>query len=313
MNTAKQKTVLVLGANGGFGSHMVHELLSHGYQVKCLVRDPNKLNDSLMGIDIKVIKGDAANISEVTQAAQGCEILVYAINMPYAQWQQKSLSTLEVSVRLSEKNNMTLIFPGNVYIHNPAHGPNFSESSSHQPVTKKGKIRQAMELRLKRASHNGAKILIIRAGDFIGKNAKNTWLDFMLKKGRSGYTLSAGTKQDITHSWAYLPDVAKACIALLNAGLPKAYNDFNFAGYQISFTDIAQAIERESGKKVKMAYIPWWLFSLLAPVLPFFKELNEMRYLWEQELNLNEDKLKKVLPEFKVTPIGTALRETKLI
>ena len=313
MKTARQQTVLVLGANGGFGGHMVHELLSNGYQVKCLVREPTQLNESLIGIDITVIKGDAANVLDVTQAAHGCEILVYAINMPYAQWQQKSISTLEVSARLCEKNHMTLIFPGNVYIHNPAYRQNFNEDIAHQPVSKKGKIRQAMELRLKQASDHGAKILIIRAGDFIGKNAKNTWLDFMLKKGSSSYKLSAGTKRDITHTWAYLPDVAKACIGILNAGLPKAYNDFNFAGYQISFTEIAQTIERETGKKVKISYIPWWLFTLLAPVVPFFRELKEMRYLWEQELNLNEDKLKRVLPEFKVTPIGTALREAKLI
>lgn len=49
---------------------------------------------------------------------------------------------------------------------------------------------------------------------------------------------------------------------------------------------------------------------LLAPFVPLFRELREMRYVWAEPLQLDNAGLLAVLGEEQRTPLDTAMRET---
>lgn len=77
--------VMLTGASGFLGIHVLQRLLEDGHQVRALVRSPSKLRTNLvlLGIDpddrrIDVVAGDMTDQSSVRAAASGCSLAVHA-------------------------------------------------------------------------------------------------------------------------------------------------------------------------------------------------------------------------------------------
>ena len=68
--------VLLLGATGGVGSHLLRAALAAGHEVRVLVRDATAL-DVTEGVDIVI--GDATTVSHVAEAVRGQEAVLNAI------------------------------------------------------------------------------------------------------------------------------------------------------------------------------------------------------------------------------------------
>jgi nucleoside-diphosphate-sugar epimerase len=307
------KTALVLGITGGFGGHVAEALARNGWRLRALLRDIARLPERFR--DVEAIAGDASRIDDVRHAADGTQLIVYGINAPYHQWDNTVLPWLDVTAQVAEARRLMIVFPGNVYNFDPADGPIFDEHAPMHPVTPKGRLRQAMEARLRRASENGARVLVVRAGNFIGAHAHSTWLRHLIKPARHGYALSAAGPRDVRHAWAYLPDVAATIAELLEqpAALP-VFSVFHFRGYEASFDDFAAAIQQASGKAVAMKRFPWWLMRMAAPFSPWIRSLFEMRYLWQHAVHLDESRLAAALPmPVPHTPLPVALLQSGLV
>jgi len=309
------KTALVMGISGGFGSHVATELLKQGWKVCALGRgrSQDKVPEELKGVEF--FQGDAANIDDVRRAAKDVNIIVYGISPANYNWENKALPWLNVTATVAEEAKITLVFPGNVYVFNPDEGPEFSESSPTNPITELGRIRQKMESRLKQASENGANVILIRMGDFIGRHAPSTWVKQLIKPTKKGYCLTMPGPENLKHSWAYLPDVAKVVVHIVdNSPAESFYNVFHFKGYQFSFRELATTIESVSGKPVVLKSFPWFVIRTISPFSRLMRGLLMMRYLWEKEINLDESKFLSTFDtSIKLTSLGDALIESDLI
>jgi nucleoside-diphosphate-sugar epimerase len=307
------KRALLIGATGGFGGHTAAALLADGWQVRALIREPGKSPAWLQGIE--PVAGDASRIGDVRRAAEGVDVIVYGANVSYPRWAKEALPLLEPTATVAEENKLTLVFPCNVYGFDPADGPEFDEAAPMHPISRKGTIRQRMEQRLETASHRGARVILLRAGDFIGDHCRGNWIDVLLKPTRRGFRLQCPGPAALVHTWAYLPDVGRTVCRLLaiRDELP-AWAPFHFSGYRMSFTQLADAVGNASGQPVSLRPFPWWLMNLLSPFMPLIRELREMRYLWQRKVNLNEDRLRDVLHgEVPHTPLPEALRAAGLL
>jgi len=307
------KRALILGINGTFGSHVAGALIEKGYTLRALVRNQKQLNEGLAGVEQVV--GSVGDPMILAEVAKGCELVVYGVNPAAYDWEHKALPWLENVARLAEEKAMTLVFPGNVYVYDPAEGSQFSEESKLHPVSRLGAIRKSMEQRLRVAAENGAQVIIVRAGDFIAANAKSAWLQSLLKRSKKGYLLACPGDREVKHSWAYLPDLAATVAELVEQrGEMSAFNEFHFKGYQHSIEQMASTIEQVTGKPVKITGFPWFVIRLIAPFSVLYRGLYEMRYLWQTEINLSEEKLtsqiNKTLPH---TPLSRALQDAALI
>jgi uncharacterized protein YbjT (DUF2867 family) len=65
--------VLVVGATGNVGPHLVKHLLGSGSQVRALVRDPGKAAD-LLGPEVEIVQGDLEDPASLTPALEGIEV-----------------------------------------------------------------------------------------------------------------------------------------------------------------------------------------------------------------------------------------------
>ncbi|HEV2479570.1 MAG TPA: SDR family oxidoreductase [Puia sp.] len=69
--------ILVLGATGRTGRHIVEEALKQGYDLNVLVRDKNKI--SYNSPSIKVYQGTPARHADLAAAMQGCDLIISAL------------------------------------------------------------------------------------------------------------------------------------------------------------------------------------------------------------------------------------------
>ena len=74
---ADSKLILVTGATGYVGGRLVPRLLAAGYRVRCLVRDPARLQGRAWLDQVEVAQGDMLQPDSLFAAMQGmsCRLL----------------------------------------------------------------------------------------------------------------------------------------------------------------------------------------------------------------------------------------------
>lgn len=72
------KKIIVFGASGTIGKHVIHENLNNGMQVYAFCRNTAKLND-IQNPNLFLVKGDVYNQSQVSEAIQGMDIVVITL------------------------------------------------------------------------------------------------------------------------------------------------------------------------------------------------------------------------------------------
>ena len=72
--------VLVTGATGYIGGRLVQGLLADGHQVRCLTRNPEKLDGHPWRPEIDIAKGDVLDRKSLDEAMVGCEAAYYLVH-----------------------------------------------------------------------------------------------------------------------------------------------------------------------------------------------------------------------------------------
>lgn len=297
------KTVLILGITGNFGLEMALALKAQGWIVKALLRDEAKAPQWLEK-ENRII-GDANEQEKVMAAANGVDLIVYGLSPAYHRWHIEALALLEPCVATAEKLGIRLLFPGNVYNFEPSES-RISESQVMKPVTEKGAIRVAMEARLRKASEHGAKVTIVRAGDFIGPNTHMTWMDRVLKEKHGEVKMAFPHDEKHVHFWSYLPDLCANTAMLMD--MPQAsFEIWHDSGLALNRADWQKAFAA-NGRTLKVSNFSWWILTIIAPVVPLVKEVLKMKYLWQQPVVLDGGKMKRALGEqYRATDLTAIL------
>jgi len=310
-----ERVALVLGATGGIGGEVARHLLVRRWTVHALGRDPDKVSAANRDQGLIWHRGDAMAGADVAAAAEGASVIVHAVNPPgYRNWGKFVLPMLDNTIAAARAHGARILLPGTVYNYGPDVFPNPREDSPQNPRTFKGRIRAEMERRLRTVSTAGARVLIVRAGDYFGPRAGNSWFaQGLVAPGKPVRTITNPGRPGVGHQWAYLPDVAETMVQLLEK--PEVLDDFaafHMEGYwDADGTGMIEAIRRAAGNpNIKVGRMPWTLLRLLSPFVPLFRELAELQYLWNVPLRLSNDRLKSVLGAEPHSPLDAAVRET---
>ena len=308
--------VLVLGATGGIGGEVARQMRAAGWEVCALTRDVDKARRE--NSTFSWIKGDALNRQEVLAAAHGCAVIVHAVNPPgYRHWAELVMPMIDNTVAAAIAEGATIVLPGTVYNFGPDAFPVLHEDSPQHPQTRKGAIRVQLEQRLEQASRQGARVLIVRAGDFFGARVANNWFaQGLVKPGKPVHAVSYPGAPGVAHQWAYLPDVARTMLALIERRETlEAFARFHMAGHEdVDGTQMTQAIQRavlrRTGHQPRAGRFPWWLMRVIAPFVVTVREMLEMRYLWQTPLRLDNQRLVDTLGREPHTPLDQAVETT---
>jgi nucleoside-diphosphate-sugar epimerase len=123
-----KSSVLVLGATGGIGGEVARQLRDAGWDVRALQRRASQPVEQRDGMTW--IRGDALNADDVMAAANGCSVIVHAVNPPgYQRWAELVLPMLDNTIAAASAVGATIVLPGTVYNFGPDAFPVLTEES----------------------------------------------------------------------------------------------------------------------------------------------------------------------------------------
>jgi len=298
--------IVILGINGHVGHAAAGAFVAAGWQVTGFGRSNRQ---PVAGA--RFIKGDADDVAALKEAIAGADVVFNGLNLPYDKWfNGRAEAQLARVIEAMGSSGKTMLFPGNVY--NYAAGEKvLAPDTPERPERPRGEIRVRMEGMLKAAAARGAlQAIVLRAGDFFGPEAHNDYLDLLILR-EAGKGRVALADHEVPHSWAYLPDLGRAFVAVAERRAELAgYEAFHFAGHFVTSGEVFDAIQTVSPRELTRVPIPWTMLSLLGLAMPLMRELVKMRYLWDNPMRLADPRLDAMLgPDFG-TPFKQAMGET---
>jgi nucleoside-diphosphate-sugar epimerase len=299
--------IIVLGINGHIGHIVARAFLAAGWQVDGFGRS-NK--HPVRGVNF--IQGDAEDVAAMRAAIGDTQVVFNALNLPYHQWTngRKEAQTERV-IAAASGGNKTLLFPGTIY--NYAAKDRFvTPDTPQRPQTPRGEIRVRVEnLYRAAAARRDLQVLVLRAGDFFGPDSRNDWFDLAMmteaKKGKVGVMGVWG----VGHSWAYLPDLARAFVRLAEArGRMQDFENFHFAGNYVTPEQMRDAIRDAAPAGTKVGLFPRFIIPVIGIVDPIMRDIAKMAYMWENPMELRDPRFDALLgPKFG-TPFAEAIAAT---
>ena len=304
--------VLVLGANGRFGLAATKAFAAAGWRVFAHVR-----RDAAPGMptDVQLVHGPLASLAGALSDGPAPSVVVHGINPIYTRWDEEALPAARAAMDLAERLGARFMLPGNVYNYGEGMPALLDEATPQRPTTPKGRIRAEMESELERRAASGQlRATVITAGDFFG-DGSGSWLDQAIVKKIAGGTLDYPGDPALVHAWAYLPDLARAFVAVATAPAAAPFERFTFAGHSVTGEGFLTSIERAAttlglapARGWRHGRMPWAVIRAIGLVVPMWRELARMSYLWRVPHALSGRKLAARCSALQATPLEEAMR-----
>ena len=270
--------VLILGATGAFGGAVALALIERGEAIRVFSRDGVKARLRLGDArSVDIVEGDVQDLDALVGAAQGCRAIVDGINYPYHRWVPHMARATANVIAAARRAGATILFPGNVFgLGRQTDGP-LDETAPNKPSSRKGSVRVQMEQALSRAaSESGPRVIVLRAGDYFGPTVRNWSVDLIFRNAARGRPMRILGRPDVTHQWAYAPDLARLGLALLDLDHGLApFEVVHFKGTVAwPMEDFLRQVARLAGHPdLRLKTTPWPLLYLAGTLYPAFMEL----------------------------------------
>lgn len=302
---------LLTGSTGSIGYAFTNTLLENKIPTSVLVRDKQKAIKLFGKTDLlEIIEGDVMDGELLSKISKDKKYIFHGINYPYDQWVGNMPKATENIIKAASQNKATIIFPGNIYEFGNV--KEITDDMAPEPTTKKGKIRLQLFEMLKSATVDGkCKVIFMRLPDFFGPNVVNGLITRLFGHAVKNKTMNWLIRSDIPHQFVYTPDAAKLMLILCNKTNLPDFSLYNYGGMIVpSVNDFAKEIAKQTGGPSKVQNLPKLVMNIMALFMPVMKELKENYYLFENSVNLTDDKIRAAFPDFKQASLEQSITET---
>jgi len=314
---ADRPTVLVLGANGRFGCAAAQAFDAAGWRVLAQVR-----REAAAGMPQRAVpvRHGLDDTGALVAAAAGARAVVHAVNPIYTRWEEEAMPALRAGLAVAERLRAHFLLPGNVYNFGAGMPARLHEDTPQHPTTRKGEIRVAMEaLIAERSAAAGFAASVVCGGDFFGAGSGGWFDQAIVKSLRAGKLVYPGPL-DVPHAWAYLPDMARATVAVAAQPAPRGFARWHFEGHTLTGRELLAALDEAAAslglrpaQGFRIGGMPWGLLRVAGLVVPMWREFARMSYLWRVPHGLDGTRLRTLAGSTRIdTPIVPALRASLL-
>ncbi len=255
--------VLVTGASGFIGSHLVAKLVERGYEVACLVREPEKVPELKME-GVRLVKGDLTSEAAMRPAMQGAEAVFhlagwYAVGARDEQRMRAinvdgARTVLELAAHLGVPkilHTSTVGVFGNTrgqLVDESFRAPKHEMTSSYERTKWEAQYEVAEPLQ-----RRGAPVIIVQPGGVTGAgdHAPHVML-FEMFLHRTPVML--GAKSGIT--FAHVDDIADGHVLAFERGKPG--ETYVIAGQALTYKQIFEMCEKITDIRATKLWMPGW-------------------------------------------------------
>jgi len=305
-------SVLILGANGRFGAAAMQAFSVAGWTVLAQARRPI----ASLPPRARHVAAGIGDSEALAAAAVGARAVIHAVNPPYTRWATEVLPLARHGMDVAQRLGATFMLPGNVYNFGARMPALLGEDAVQAPTSRKGGIRCELERELQARAATGLRSIVIRAGDFFG-GGTGTWLDLAVVKSLSKGKLVYPGPLDRLHAWAYLPDLAHSFVVAAGRSDLPAFTRLHFEGHALTGAELLAAIERAArvlgvapAHGFRHGSMPWGLIRAGGLLVPTWREVAEMAYLWEVPHALDGSAMRRTLGPLPTTDLDTAMIRT---
>lgn len=268
-------TVLVTGASGFLGSHVVEQLTRAGHPVRALVRRTSDKRFLETLTDVEIVEGAVDDTESVMRAARGARAIVHAAGLVKARSEQefRRVNTDGTRNMLAAAKGVGSALERFVYVSSlTAAGPSDAQGNpvpldrESKPVTHYGRSKLAAEGAVL-AERDEIPVVVLRPPAIYGPRDREILIFFRaIAKGVLPLTNPPRSKL----SMLYGPDCAAACVRALDADVESGSLFYLDDGEVHTFADLIHQSEVALEKRA------WLRFALPQPVTlaaAFFSEL----------------------------------------
>lgn len=180
IRTKRRPTILVTGASGFIGSHLVKKLVSQSIPVRVLVRPSSGGLGFLNKMDVEIVNGDLSNPASVCKAVEGIETVYHVGAAMSGDWEVHRQSTVEGTQNIIDAVQKIdlkhLVYLSSMIVYDLLSAPNGTIIDESWPTEKKpqkmgsyskAKLK-AEQIMMEAHSRSGLPISVIRPGIVIG-------------------------------------------------------------------------------------------------------------------------------------------------
>lgn len=155
---------VVVGATGGTGTALVHELRRRGHRVRAV----NRTGSGRFPTDVDVVAADATDRTAMREACRGASTVYNTVNPPFARWTADFPAAVRHTIDGAAAAGARLVFADDTWMYGRVHGP-MTEATAVHPVSDRGVLRAWLaEMVLAAHARGQCPTVIGRAGELYG-------------------------------------------------------------------------------------------------------------------------------------------------
>lgn len=288
-----QKGLVTVFGYGPTGEATVERLLKHGRDVRVVQRK----RPANLPAGAAFMTCDVLNADDVKRALAGAEQAVVTIGFEYSGkvWKVVWPKAMRNLLAAAEAANVRVVHIDNMY----QYGPQDEPVHEDMPLTSFG-VKPAVRSEITRMWKAAARAGRVRwaalcAPDFYGAGVGRSHIGDTglgaIAKGKPAMMLM---NPDQPHAFAYVPDIARAVMSLLDAG-DDAFNQVWHVPCAPTRTarELMQMGADAVGHKLRVTAIPGWLLPVIGLIVPSLREYAELSFTWNRPYHVDATKFSR--------------------
>lgn len=284
------ETVVVLGY-GTVGRMVAEALLARGSAVRIAQRNrPADLPEGAAFVQCDILEPDA-----VQKAVKGAAQVLLAVSFPYDArvWRTAWPKAMTNVVEACAEAGARIVFIDNLYQLGPQREPRREDMPLSSAGDKPAILAEVTRIWM--AAKGRVRMAALRCPDFYGPGVAASHV------GATGFGRVASGKSamllappDTPHDFAYVPDIARAAVTLLDAPDDAFGQVWNMpCAPTRTPRDILQLGADAIGVPLKVTAVPLWLLPLLGLFSRLMKEVADVGFTWDRPYEVDASKFKR--------------------
>lgn len=288
--TTPAKGLITIFGYGPTGEATADRLRARGQAIRVVQRK----RPANLPADVEFMSCDVLDRGQVLRAMRGAEQAVITVGFAYdgAVWRKVWPKAMANFLAAAEACNARIVHIDNMYMYGRQDTP-IHEDMRLNAKGRKPTVRAAITRMWQQAAREGrVRWAALRAPDFYGPGVNRSHMgDTGLVPVAQGKAASVIMKPDLPHAFAYVPDIGRAAVTLLDAP-DDAFNQAWHVPCAPTRTprQLLQLGADAAGTKLKLFAMPQVALGLLGLFIPFMRELAEMRFTWIRPYHVDATK-----------------------